>query len=121
MTDNTDNLSDAGREILLAGRAQLSVAMPYLSGPLCALVPLPGDDVTTSAATDGENLCYNAAFLASGFMKSERFSPRLTWPSAGDGMRPSGIWPAMPPSRASSTPCPMPALPSVRLRRSSFS
>ena len=77
MTDNTDNLSAAGREILLAGRAQLGVAMPYLSGPLCALIPMPGDDVTTSAATDGENLCYNAAFLASGFMKSERFSPRL--------------------------------------------
>ena len=106
MTDNTDNLSAAGREILLAGRAQLGVAMPYLSGPLCALIPMPGDDVTTSAATDGENLCYNAAFLASGFMKSERFSPRLN---------------LQPPSRASSTPCPMPALPSVRLRRSSFS
>ena len=77
MTDNTDNLSAVGRDILLAGRAQLGVALPYLSGPLCALIPMPGDDVTTSAATDGETLCYNAAFLASGFMKSERFSPRL--------------------------------------------
>ena len=77
MTDNIDNLSAAGRDILLAGRAQLGMALPYLSGPLCALVPLPGDGVTTSAAADGENLYYNAAFLASGFMKSERFSPRL--------------------------------------------
>ena len=77
MTDNTDKLSAAGREILLAGRAQLGVALPYLSGPLCALIPLPGDGVTASAATDGENLYYNAAFLASGFLKSERFSPRL--------------------------------------------
>lgn len=77
MTDNTDNLSAVGRDILLAGRAQLGVALPYLSGPLCALVPLPGDGVTTGAATDGENLYYNAAFLASGFTKSERFSPRL--------------------------------------------
>jgi len=77
MTDNIDNLSAAGRDILLAGRAQLGMALPYMSGPLCALVPLPGDGVTTSAAADGENLYYNAAFLASGFMKSERFSPRL--------------------------------------------
>ena len=56
MTDNTDNLSAAGREILLAGRAQLGVAMPYLSGPLCALIPLPGDGVTASDATDGEKM-----------------------------------------------------------------
>ena len=75
--DNNENLTAAGRDILLSGRAQLGVALPYLSGPLCALVPLPGDGVTTGAATDGENLYYNAAFLASGFLKSERFSPRL--------------------------------------------
>ena len=74
---NSENLTAAGRDILLAGRAQLGVALPYLSGPLCALVPLPGDGVTASAATDGESLYYNAAFLASGFLKSERFSPRL--------------------------------------------
>lgn len=77
MTDNNKNLTAVGRDILLAGRAQLGVAMPYLSGPLCALVPAPGDTVTTSAATDGETLYYNASFLAAGFMKSERFSPRL--------------------------------------------
>ena len=75
--DNNENLTAVGRDILLSGRAQLGVAMPYLSGPLCALVPAPGDTVTTSAATDGETLYYNAAFLAAGFMKSERFSPRL--------------------------------------------
>ena len=77
MTENNENLTAVGRDILLAGRAQLGVALPYLSGPLCALIPLPGDGVTASAATDGENLYYNAAFLASGFLKSERFSPRL--------------------------------------------
>ena len=77
MTDNKEKLTAVGRDILLAGRAQLGVALPYLSGPLCALTPVPGDGVTTSAAADGENLYYNAAFLASGFMKSERFSPRL--------------------------------------------
>ena len=38
---------------------------------------LPGDEVTVSAATEGETLYYNTSFLAAGFLKSERFSPRL--------------------------------------------
>lgn len=76
MTTN-DNNTAVGRDILLSGRAQLCLALPYLSGPLCALTILPGDEVTVSAATDGEALYYNAAFLASGFLKSEQFSPRL--------------------------------------------
>ena len=63
---------------MLSGRTQLCLALPYLSGPLCALVPEPGENVTTSAATDGETLYYSGAYLASGFLKSERFSPRLT-------------------------------------------
>ncbi len=75
---DNDNLSAVGRDILLSGRTRLCLALPYLSGPLCALVPQPGDGVTTSAATDGENLYYNAAYLASGFLKSERFASRLT-------------------------------------------
>ena len=74
---NNENLNAAGRDIILAGRAQLGVALPYMSGPLCALLPARGDSVTMSAATDGETLYYNAAFLAAGFVKSERFSPRL--------------------------------------------
>ena len=74
---NDENLAAVGRDILLSGRAQLGAALPYMSAALYALLPSPGDSVTTSAATDGEMLWYNAAFLASGFMKSERFSPRL--------------------------------------------
>ena len=74
---NDENLAAVGRDILLSGRAQLGAALPYMSAALYALLPAPGDSVTTSAATDGEMLWYNAAFLASGFMKSERFSPRL--------------------------------------------
>ena len=74
---NEENISAVGQDILLSGRTQLCLALPYLSGPLCALVPMPGDDITVSAATDGETLYYNASFLASGFLKSERFSPRL--------------------------------------------
>ena len=53
------------------------MALPCLSGALCALVPAPGDGITFSAATDGETLYYNPSFLAEGFLKSERFSPRL--------------------------------------------
>ena len=71
------NLSAVGRDIIQSGRTQLCLALPYLSGPLCALAPAPGESVTTSAATDGETLYYSAAYLAAGFLKSERFSPRL--------------------------------------------
>jgi len=71
------NLSAVGRDILQSGRAQLCLALPYLSGPLCALAFTPGEDVTASAATDGEALYYSAAYLASGFLKSERFAARL--------------------------------------------
>ena len=74
---NEENISAVGQDILSSGRTQLCLALPYLSGPLCALVPMPGDEVTVSAATDGETLYYNTSFLAAGFLKSERFSPRL--------------------------------------------
>ena len=74
---NNNNHSSVGQDILLSGRAQLCLALPYLSGPLCALIPTPGDEVTVSTATDGEMLYYNASFLAAGFLNSERFSPRL--------------------------------------------
>ena len=77
MTDNNQNLSAVGQEILLSGRHQLCLALPYLSGPLCALALAPGDTVTTTAAADGETLYYNASYLAAGFLKSSRFSPRL--------------------------------------------
>ena len=75
---SNENFSAVGRDILLSGRARLCLALPYLSGSLCALRPEPGDTVTTSAATDGETLYYNASYLASGFLKSELFAPRLT-------------------------------------------
>ena len=77
MSEIDNNLSSVGHDILISGRTQLCMALPYLSGPLCALAVMPGDQVTTSAATDGENLYYNASFLAAGFLKSEKFSPRL--------------------------------------------
>ncbi|MBQ6927617.1 MAG: hypothetical protein IJQ36_04835 [Oscillospiraceae bacterium] len=74
---NDKNLSAVGQEILLSGRNQLCLALPYMSSALCALIPAAGEGVTTSAATDGETLYYNASFLAAGFLKSARFSPRL--------------------------------------------
>ncbi len=76
--DKNEKLSAAGLDILMAGRSQLCLALPYLSGSLCALVPAPGDGATVSAATDGETLYYSGAFLADGFLRSERFAPRLT-------------------------------------------
>ena len=54
-----NNLSSVGQDILLSGRTQLCLALPYLSGPLCTLVPLPGEEITVSSATDGETLYYN--------------------------------------------------------------
>ena len=74
---NDKNLTAVGQEILASGRNQLCLALPYMSGALCALLPAAGEDVTASAATDGETLYYNASFLAAGFLKSARFSPRL--------------------------------------------
>ena len=74
---NNNDYSSVVQDILLSGRAQLCLTLPYLSGPLCALIPVPGDEVTISTATDGETIFYNASFLTAGFLKSERFSPRL--------------------------------------------
>ena len=85
--NNDKNLSSVGQDILLSGRTQLCMALPYLSGELCALVPVPGDEQTVSAATDGESIYYNASFLAAGFLKSERFSPRLNMHMLGSGLR----------------------------------
>ena len=68
---NNNNLSSVGQDILLSGRTQLCLALPYLSGPLCTLVPLPGEEITVSSATDGETLYYNASYLATGFLKSD--------------------------------------------------
>ena len=76
-----NKLASVGRDILLAGRAQLCIALPYLSAPFCALEIAPGDTVTLSAATDGETLYYNAAFLASGFLKSK---PGATLPGMNE-------------------------------------
>ena len=53
---NDKNLSAVGQEILLSGRNQLCLALPYMSSALCALIPAAGEGVTTSAATDGETL-----------------------------------------------------------------
>ncbi len=74
---NEQKLSTVGRDILLSGRSQLCISLPYMSGSICFLDIQPGDMITATAATNGETVYYNEAFLASGFMKSERFAPRL--------------------------------------------
>ena len=93
-----ENLSAVGQEILRASRAELCMALPYLSGPICALAPAPGDNVTVSAATDGETLHYNASYLATCYLRGSAV-----------GTRRSGISPATPRRRASWTPCRAPA------------
>ena len=74
--ENKD-LSAVGQEILLSGRTELCMALPYLSGPLCALVFTPGEGTTVTAATDGVELYYSGAFLADGFLRSRTFAARL--------------------------------------------
>ncbi len=74
---NNNNLPAIGREILLSGRAELCMSLPYLSGPLCALTLTPGEGTTVTAATDGVELFYSGAFLADGFLRSASFSARL--------------------------------------------
>ena len=72
-----ENLSAVGLEILRASRAELCMALPYLSGPICALAPAPGDKVTVSAATDGETLYYNASYLATCYLRGSAVVNRL--------------------------------------------
>ena len=61
---NEDRLAAVGLDILMAARAELGMSMPYLAEALYALTPAPGDEVTISAATDGETLYYNGSYLA---------------------------------------------------------
>lgn len=66
-----------GLEIINTSRNQLYMAMPYLDEALCALKPLPGGNITISAATNGEELYYNGTFLSDLFMRSSSLSSRL--------------------------------------------
>ncbi len=72
------DLAAIGAEILGASRAELCLALPYMSGPICALVPTPGDDATVSAATDGEALYYNGAYIATSYLRSATLVNRLS-------------------------------------------
>ena len=64
------NLSSIAREILLSGRNELYMNMPYMAEALCALAFTPGENVTVSAASDGRELYYNAGFITGAYMKS---------------------------------------------------
>ena len=74
---NEDRLSAVGLDILMAARAELGMSMPYLAEALCALTPAPGDEVTVSAATDGQTLYYNGAYLADLYLRSGKTVNRL--------------------------------------------
>ena len=74
---NEDRLAAVGLDILMAARAELGMSMPYLAEALYALTPAPGDEVTISAATDGETLYYNGSYLADCYLRSGRIVNRL--------------------------------------------
>ena len=71
------DLDAVGLEILNTSRNQLYIAMPYLDEALCALLPLPGGEITVTAATNGEQLYYSGAYLADLFMRSSTLCSRL--------------------------------------------
>ena len=58
-----------GREILLAARNELYMALPYLDSALCMLRYEPGESVTATLATDGEALDYDARYLAQRYLR----------------------------------------------------
>lgn len=64
------SLEQIGGEILSAARSQLYLNLPYLDGPLWALVPRPGGGVTATLATDGEILYYDGSYLSDRFLRS---------------------------------------------------
>ena len=65
-----------GLDILLASRAQLCMALPYLSGPLCALAPQPGT-ASPSAPPPTASAYYNAAYLATLYSRASAVVNRL--------------------------------------------
>lgn len=64
------DLSSIGLEILADSRNRLYMNMPYLDRALYALNPVFGEHITISAATDGESLYFNGAFLADLYLRS---------------------------------------------------
>ena len=75
--EQSDNLSAVGLDILAASRAQLCMALPYLSPALCALAFAPGEDVTVSAATEGRAYYFSGAYLANLYLRSSGAVCRL--------------------------------------------
>ncbi len=69
-TEKTRGFAAIGREILSAARNELYINLPYLDAALCALDFRPGGGVTLSAATDGEALYYDGAWLGERYLRS---------------------------------------------------
>ena len=70
------DLSAIGQEILLTARNELYMNLPYLDVALCALRLVPGDGMTLSLATDGEQLYYDGAWLADRYLRSQVYTNR---------------------------------------------
>ena len=75
--EQSDNLSAVGLDILAASRAQLCMALPYLSTALCTLAFTPGEELTVSAATEGRTYYFSGAYLANLYLRSSGAVCRL--------------------------------------------
>ena len=64
------SFTSIGYDILASARSELTVNMPYLSEAISSLLPVPGDAITVSVATDGAKLYFSGNYLASAYMRS---------------------------------------------------
>ena len=71
------NLDEIGLEILETARNELYLNLPYLGPALGGLGLQPGNNVTATAATDGETLYYTGSFLADRYLRSGVLVNRL--------------------------------------------
>ena len=71
------DLTSVGFEILSDSRNRLYMNLPYMDRALFALVPVPGDRITVSTATDGEKLYYSGSFLADLYLRGVEKVNRL--------------------------------------------
>ncbi len=63
-------LAEIGVTILEAAQSELYMNLPYLDLALCALAFLPGEEMTPTLATNGEQLYFNSAYLSERYLRT---------------------------------------------------
>ncbi|WMJ83332.1 vWA domain-containing protein [Oscillospiraceae bacterium LTW-04] len=63
-------MAEIGLEILRVAQSELYLNLPYLDLALCALTFVPGDEMTPTLATDGEQLHYNSTYLSERYLRA---------------------------------------------------